>query len=324
MSIFTVPKHLIRIGLLIAAAGVAGSVAAKSFPSRPLTIIVPYAAGATDKQARQIAEIASRELGQPIVVENRDGAGGTIGANFVASSQPDGHTILYGAPAVITVAPLTGAAQYRYDSLKGLARANIIPHLIAARIDAPFKTIPELVAYAKANPGKVTFGSPGNGTAVHLAGEAFADAAGIKLTHVPFRGVAPAVTAASGGFVDLVFGAPGAINPQIQGGRLIALAQLGATRTNELASVPTVREQGVDLALGADFGFFVPKGTPPEAMARLVSAIKVAVESEDFRKSVTNALSSPAFLGAADYQKVVDNERDIYARIVPKLSLGNK
>lgn len=324
MSTFTIPKQLIRVGLLTAAIGLAGSVAAQSFPSRPLSIIVPYAAGATDRQARQIAEIASRELGQPIVVENRDGAGGTIGANFVASSKPDGYTMLYGAPAVITVAPLTGAAQYKYDDLKGLARANIIPHMIAARIDAPFKTIPELIAYAKANPGKVTFGSPGSGTAVHLAGEAFADAAGIKLNHVPFRGVAPAVTAASGGFVDLVLGAPGSINPQIQGGRLVALAQLGATRAKELASVPTVHEQGVDLALGADFGFFVAKGTPPEVMTRLESAIKVAVESDAFRKSVTAALSSPAFLGSADYQKVVDNEREIYSRIVPKLSLGNK
>jgi tripartite-type tricarboxylate transporter receptor subunit TctC len=317
-------KHLIQSCLLAAAVGVAGSAAAQSFPSRPLTIVVPYAAGATDRQARQIAEIASRELGQSIVVENRDGAGGTIGAQYVASSKPDGHTILYGAPAVITVAPLTGAAQYKYDALKALARVNIIPHMVAARADAPFKTIPELVAYAKANPGKVTFGSPGSGTAVHLAGEAFADAAGIQLNHVPFRGVAPAVTAASGGFVDLVFGAPGAINPQIQGGRLIPLAQLGASRTNELSSIPTVREQGVDLALSADFGLFVAKDTPPDVVAKLESAVKVAVESEDFRKSVTAALSSPAYLNSDDYQKLVDQERDIYSRIVPKLSLGAK
>lgn len=317
-------KHIIRGCLLAAVISVAAPVAAQSFPARPLTIVVPYAAGATDRQARQIAEIASKELGQPIVVENRDGAGGTIGAQFVALSKPDGHTMLYGAPAVITVAPATGAAQYKYEDLKALARVNIIPHMIAARADAPFKTIPELITYAKANPGKVTFGSPGSGTAVHLAGEAFADAAGIELNHVPFRGVAPAVTAASGGFVDLVFGAPGAINPQIQGGRLIPLAQLGAKRTDELSSIPTVSEQGVDLALSADFGFFVPKDTPADVIAKLESAIKVAVESEEFRKSVTSALSSPAYLNSTDYQKLIDKERDIYARIVPRLPLANK
>lgn len=296
---------------------------AQQFPNRPITIVVPYAAGATDRQARQIAEIASRELGQPIVVENRDGAGGTIGAQFVASSRPDGHTILYGAPAVITVAPQTGAAQYKYQDLKALARINIIPHLVAARSDAPFRTLPELIEYARQHPGKVTFGSPGSGTAVHLAGEAFAEAAGIKLSHVPFRGVAPAVTAAAGGFVDLVFGAPGAINPQVQSGRLVPLAQLGAERTAELASVPTVSEQSVNLALSADFGMFVPAGTPPEVVAKLESALKVAVESEAFRKSVSAALSSAAYLGAGDYQKLVDHERQIYAGLIPKLSLAS-
>jgi len=316
-------RHAATLCIGVALIGTSMTTLAQDFPSRPLTIVVPYAAGATDRQARQIAEIASKELGQTIVVENRDGAGGTIGAQHVASSKPDGHTILYGAPAVITVAPLTGAAQYKYEDLKALARINIIPHMVAARSDAPFSSIPELIEYAKKNPGKVTFGSPGSGTAVHLAGEAFAEAAGIELSHVPFRGVAPAVTAAAGGFVDLVFGAPGAINSQIQSGRLIPLAQLGAERTAELSSVPTVAEQGVDLALAADFGMFVAAGTPSDVIGKLESALKVAVESETFRKSVSAALSSAAYLGSDDYQKLVDQEREIYSGLVPKLSLGS-
>jgi tripartite-type tricarboxylate transporter receptor subunit TctC len=151
---------------------------AQAFPTKPVTIVVPYTAGATDREARKLADLASKTLGQPIVVENRDGAGGTIGAAHVAQSKPDGYTLLYAAPAVITVAPLVGKTPYKYDDLMGVARASITPHLLAARADAPFKTLPELIAYAKANPGKVTFGSPGNGTAVHLAGEAFADTAG--------------------------------------------------------------------------------------------------------------------------------------------------
>ncbi|MEK7946630.1 tripartite tricarboxylate transporter substrate binding protein [Pigmentiphaga sp. YJ18] len=297
---------------------------AQPFPSKPITIVVPYAPGATDGQARQLAEVASRELGQPIVVESRDGAGGAIGAGFVAKSRPDGYTILYAAPAVVTVAPLVGNAPYRYEDLRGLARASVTPHLLAARVDAPFKTLPELLAYAKANPGKVTFGSPGNGTAVHLAGEAFADAAGIKLSHVPYRGLAPAVTAASGGFVDLVLGAPGTINTQIQGGRLRALAQFGATRTDELAAIPTLKEAGVDLSLRADFGLFVPKGTPDDVMKKLSTAFAAAVQSDSFRNFVTRDLVAPAYLPPAEYQRVVDEERDIYARVVPKLSLGAK
>lgn len=298
-------------------------VSAQSFPSKPITIVVPYAAGATDREARKIGDLASQALGQPIVVENRDGAGGTIGAAYVANAKPDGYTLLYGAPAVVTVAPLVSKPSYKYDDLSALARASITPHLLAARADAPFKTLPELVAYAKANPGKVTFGSPGNGTAVHLAGEAFAQAAGIELNHIPYRGLAPAVTAAVGGFVDIVIGAPGAINAQVEGGKLRALAQFGATRVATLPNVPTLKESGVDLSLRADFGFFVPKGTPPDVVAKLEAALGKAVESDEFRQFVSTALVVPAYLPAAQYQKVVDDERAVFVRVVPKLSLGN-
>lgn len=311
---------LVAIGATLGA----GQALAQAFPDKPITIIVPYAAGATDRDARKIAELASKQLGQPIAVENRDGAGGTIGAAFVARAKADGHTLLYAAPAVITVAPLVGKPPYTYDDLMALARASITPHMLAARIDAPFKNLNELIAYARANPGKVSFGSPGNGTAVHLAGEAFAETAGIKLNHIPYRGLAPAVTAAMGGFVDLVIGAPGAINVQIEGGKLRALAQFGPTRAQALANVPTLKEQGVDLALRADFGFFAARGTPPAVVARLNEALARAIESEEFKAFVASALVAPAYLPAADYQAVVDAERAIYARVVPKLDLGNK
>jgi tripartite-type tricarboxylate transporter receptor subunit TctC len=217
-----------------------------------------------------------------------------------------------------------GKPQYGYGDLMALARASITPHLLAARVDAPFKTLPELIAYAKANPGKVVFGSPGNGTAVHLAGEAFADAAGIKLNHVPYRGLAPAVTAALGGFADLVIGAPGAIYTQVEAGKLRALAQFGATRAPALGNVPTLTERGVPLALRADFGFFAPKGIPSADVATLDSALGKAVQSDEFKAFVAQALVEPAFLPAAEYQKVVDAERAIYAKVVPKLALENR
>jgi tripartite-type tricarboxylate transporter receptor subunit TctC len=204
-----------------------------------------------------------------------------------------------------------------------IARASITPHLLAARADAPFKTLPELIAYAKANPGKVTFGSPGNGTAVHLAGEAFADAAGIQLQHIPYRGLAPALMAAVGGVVDVVIGAPGAINSQIEGGKLRAIAQFGPTRAAALPNVPTLKESGIDLALRADFGFFAAKGTPPDIVAKLDEALSKAVQSEDFKTFVSASLVAPAFLPASEYQQVVDAERAVFMRVVPKLSLRN-
>jgi tripartite-type tricarboxylate transporter receptor subunit TctC len=300
------------------------NLSAQGFPSKAITIVVPYAPGATDREARKIAEMAAKHLGQPVLVENRDGAGGTIGAAHVARANPDGYTLLYAAPAVLTVAPLVGKPPYVYEDLMPLARASITPHYLAARLDAPFRNAREMVAYAKANPGKLTFGSPGNGTAVHLAGEALADAAGFQFTHVPHRGLAPALTAVMGGFVDVVIGAPGVINAQVEAGKLRPIAQFGATRAAALATVPTLKEQGIDLALRADFGFFAPKGLPTDVVQRLNEALQKAIESEEFKSFVAVSLVAPAFLNASDYHAVVDAERAIYARVVPKLSLGNR
>ena len=300
------------------------NLSAQGFPTKAITIVVPYAPGATDREARKIAELAAKHLGQTVLVENRDGAGGTIGAAYVARANPDGYTLLYSAPAVLTVAPLVGKPPYVYDDLMPLARASITPHYLAARIDAPFRNAREMVAYAKSNPGKLTFGSPGNGTAVHLAGEALADAAGFQFTHVPHRGLAPALTAVMGGFVDVVIGAPGVINAQVEAGKLRPIAQFGATRATALSNVPTLKEQGIDLALRADFGFFAPKGLPTEVVQRLNEALQKAIESEEFKSFVAVSLVAPAFLNASDYQAVVDAERAIYARVVPKLALGNR
>jgi len=300
------------------------NLSAQGFPTKAITIVVPYAPGATDREARKIAELAAKHLGQTVLVENRDGAGGTIGAGYVARANPDGYTLLYSAPAVLTVAPLVGKPPYVYEDLMPLARASITPHYLAARIDAPFRNAREMVAYAKSNPGKLTFGSPGNGTAVHLAGEALADAAGFQFTHVPHRGLAPALTAVMGGFVDVVIGAPGVINAQVEAGKLRPIAQFGATRATALSNVPTLKEQGIDLALRADFGFFAPKGLPTEVVQRLNEALQKAIESEEFKSFVAVSLVAPAFLNASDYQAVVDAERAIYARVVPKLALGNR
>ena len=309
--------------LIACASAVIAPVHAQTFPSKPITIVVPYAPGATDRDARKIAELASQTLGQPIVVENRDGAGATIGANFVAMAKADGYTILYSTPAVITVAPLVSKPPYTYDDLVGLARASVTPHYLAARADAPFKNVAELIAYAKANPGKVTFASPGNGTAVHLAAEAFADAAGIKLNHIPYRGTAPAVTAVVSGTVDLVLGAPGTIGPQVEAGKLRPIAQFGATRSAALPDVPTLKENGVDVALAAEFGFFLPKGTPPDVIAKLDAALAKAIQSDDFKDFAARAREVAAYLPGPEYQKAVDTERGVFVRLVPKLGLGN-
>jgi len=294
---------------------------AQTYPDRPITLVVPYAPGATDQEARRLAEGMSKELGQTIVVENRTGAGGAIGAQHVARAKPDGYTLLYAAPAVITGAPLLGNAQYHYEDLAPVARSTSSPHVLAARSDAPFKTLPELIDYAKQNPGKVVFGSSGAGTAVHLAGEAFARAAGIDFNHVPYRGLAPAITAALGGFADLVIGLPVAIKPQVDGDKLRALAQFGNSRAPTLPEVPTLNEQNIPLTLSVDIGVFAPAGTPDDVVARIEAAMKKTVESPEFTKFAEAALVIPSFLGSAGYKDIVDAERKLYADIFPTLKL---
>ena len=297
---------------------------AQNWPSRTITIIVPYAPGATDQEARRLAEMISKYVGHPVVVENKEGAGGAIGAQFVSRSKPDGYTFLYAAPAVITIAPLLGNASYKYEDLMPVARTTSAPHILASRADAPFKNINEMLSYAKANPGKLVFGSSGTSTAVHLAGETMADAAGISFNHVPYKGLSPAITAALGGFVDVVIGLPVAIKPQVDAGKMRAIAQFGTNRAAALQDLPTLKESGVNVNLSVDLGFFGPAGIPPAIIANMNEAVAKAVNTEEFKAFANRALAAPAFLPADEYKKIVDGERALYARLIPKIKLNEK
>jgi tripartite-type tricarboxylate transporter receptor subunit TctC len=297
---------------------------AQNWPSRSITIIVPYAPGATDQEARRLAEMISKYVGHPVVVENKEGAGGAIGAQFVTRSKPDGYTFLYAAPAVITIAPLLGNASYKYEDLMPVARTTSAPHILASRADAPFKNINEMLSYAKANPGKLVFGSSGTSTAVHLAGETMADAAGISFNHVPYKGLSPAITAALGGFVDVVIGLPVAIKPQVDAGKMRAIAQFGTNRAAALQDLPTLKESGVNVNLSVDLGFFGPAGIPPAIIANMNEAVAKAVNTEEFKAFANRALAAPAFLPADEYKKIVDGERALYARLIPKIKLNEK
>ena len=297
---------------------------AQNWPSRTITIIVPYAPGATDQEARRLAEMISKYVGHPVVVENKEGAGGAIGAQFVARSKPDGYTFLYAAPAVITIAPLLGNASYKYEDLMPVARTTSAPHILASRADAPFKNINEMLSYAKANPGKLVFGSSGTSTAVHLAGETMADAAGISLNHVPYKGLSPAITAALGGFVDVVIGLPVAIKPQVDAGKMRAIAQFGTNRAAALQDLPTLKESGVNVNLSVDLGFFGPAGISPAIIGNMNEAVAKAVNTEEFKAFANRALAAPAFLPADEYKKIVDAERALYARLIPKIKLNEK
>ena len=319
-------KRLFAAALVIVASAPCNTVAAQTQITRPIRFIVPYVpGGGTDTLSRLLGPFISDEFGQQVVIDNRAGGSSTIGTLIVARAAPDGHTIGMIDAAFVVNPSLLG--KLPYDTLKDFTPAVLVataPLVLVVHPAVAAKSVRELVALAKSEPGKLNFGSAGNGTAVHLAGEALADAAGFQFTHVPHRGLAPALTAVMGGFVDVVIGAPGVINAQVEAGKLRSIAQFGATRAAALSTVPTLKEQGIDLALRADFGFFAPKGLPADVVLRLNDALQKAIESEEFKTFVAVSLVAPAFLNANDYHAVVDAERAIYARVVPKLALGNR
>ena len=305
------------------ALGVASTVLA--FPTENLTIIVPYAPGSTDQLARMVGAEVEKALGKSVVVETKPGAGGTVGGHFVAkSSKPDGHTLLLAVSSVQTVAPHQRELPYGFKDLKPVARLTVGPNVIAARADAPFKNLAEMVAYAKQNPGKVSYGSAGTGGATHLAGEALAQAAGIELNHIPFKGVTPAIAATVGGTVDLVFGFASAIMPQVEGGKLVAIAQLSEKRVSGLPELTTLKEGGVDLAMPPNIGVWVPAATPDDVVAKLEAAFSKAVASESFKAFATNGRTEIDFAGSADFAKVLAAEDAFFAKLLKSLGMAKQ
>ncbi len=286
------------------------------------TIIVPYAPGVTDQEVRALAPLLRTALGQAVVVDNRAGAGGAIGARAVAQARPDGRTLLYAAGAVATVLPLLPNPNYAFEDLVPLCRVTENTHILAARPDAPYRSFAEMLAHARANPEKVVFASSGAGTAVHLAGEAMARVAGVKILHAPFQGLAPAMTAVLGGHADFVIGLPVAILPAAADGRLRPLVQFGATRNPLAPDLPTLRESGVDLVQSVDIGLFAPRGVPAATSAAWVEAVRAAVAGPEFREFATRARVTPGFLPPEDFAAALRRDREIYRALIPTLNLG--
>ena len=294
---------------------------AQDFPTRSITIVVPYSPGSTDSMARTLAEDMSKELGQPVVVETRPGAGGTVGAASVAKADPDGYTLLFAVSSVQTVAPHQRELPYGFDSLEPVARVAVGPNMVAARKDAPFSTVEEFVAYAKEHPGEVSYGSAGTGGATHIAAEAIARAAGVELFHIPFNGVTPAVAATVAGDVDLVLGFASAILPQAEAGNLVALAQLSGERTAVAPDVPTLVESGVDLDLPPNTGIWAPAGTPADVVAKIAAAAEAAASGETFRSFAKTGLTAVDFAGPEAFAEVLAEEDAFFAELLPTLNV---
>jgi tripartite-type tricarboxylate transporter receptor subunit TctC len=254
------------------------------YPSRPVRIVVPFAPGGpNDIIVRLVAQKLTEAWGQPIVVENRAGAGGNIGTDAVAKAAPDGYTLLSVGPGSLIINPLIGKAPY--DTARDFAPVTLMaraPNALVAHPSLPVSSVKELIALARSQPGRINYGSGGNGSTPHLAGALFASMAGVELTHIPYKGTAPAMADLMGGQVQIAFLGIPTVLPHVKSGKLRVLAVTGKRRSPELPGVSTVDEAGVPgYELSPWYGLLAPVGTPREIVARLAAEVTKIVRAAD-------------------------------------------
>lgn len=296
-----VPKRR-RLALAVLATGALAlaplaAQAQGAFPSKALTIVVPFSAGGTtDILARVVGQYMSKDLGQPVIIDNRAGAGGNIGAQLVARAAPDGYTLLMGTVGTHAI----NQSLYKkmpFDPIKDFApvtRVALVPNLLVANPSQPFKTVKELIAYAKANPGKVSFASSGSGTSIHLSGEMFQQMAGVEMQHVPYKGSAPALTDLLGGQTAIMFDNMPSVISHVRAGKLRPIAVTTPTRSPALPDVPTIAESGVPgYSATSWFGILAPAATPAPVIARLNASILKALADPEVKKKLAEQGAEP-------------------------------
>ena len=281
-------KLMNRILTALACAVLATGVQAQSFPAKPIRLVCPFPpGGAVDIASRVVAQALTLQLGQPVTVDNRPGAGGNIGAEIVAKSPADGYTLLMATSNILAINPVL-YSKLAFDPLKDFAPVSTIvsiANVLVLHPSVPANSVPEMIALAREQPGKLTYGSSGNGTSMHLAGELFKSMAGVDLVHVPYKGAAASMVDLLAGRVNMVFDSVPSALPNIKAGKLRALAVTGAKHSQFLPELPTIAEAalpGYETAIW--FGIVAPAGTPPEIVARLNGELVKAAASAEFRE----------------------------------------
>jgi tripartite-type tricarboxylate transporter receptor subunit TctC len=279
---------MLAVVTMVAVVGAGAAAAQDKWPAKPITYVVPFpAGGTTDTLARIIGQKLSTALGQPVVVDNKPGAGGNIGSDFVAKAAPDGYTILGGTISSHSINPSL-YPKMPYDAVKSFAPITLIgtnPLVLIVPPASSVNSLKELIAQAKAKPGSVTFASAGNGTSQHLAGEMLKAAAGIDIVHVPYKGSGPAIQDLMGGQVAMMFDTTVVAAPQIKGGKVRALAVTSARRVKGWDTIPTMAEAGLPgYEITSWQGIFAPAGTPPAVVTRLNAEIRKILQMPDVRE----------------------------------------
>jgi tripartite-type tricarboxylate transporter receptor subunit TctC len=303
----------------LALASVAGAAHAQAWPSKPVSLVVPFpAGGTTDVLARALAERLSPAIGQPVIVENKPGAGATIGADYVAKAKADGHTLLIGA-----VHHTIASSVYKklpYDFQKGFEPVTVIamvPNVLVVNARTPAKNVNELVALIKAKPAEASYGSNGNGTAQHLIGTQFQQQTGTRLQHIPYKGSGPLATDLLGGQILMSFDTITPVLPHIKAGKLRPLAVTTAKRSPALPDVRTLQEAGLkDFDIGTWFGVLAPVGTPKPVLDRLSAEATKIIQSPDFRKRMDDIGAQPVGNSPAEMAAQIRSETDKFSVLV--------
>ena len=314
----------VRFAVLVLLAFVVPAQAQDSYPTKPVTMIVPFPpGGVADIVGRPLAAALEKSLKQPVVVVNRSGAGGAVGMSQGAKSAPDGYTILM-ALSSISIFPVSDringkAPAYEMKDFAPIALVTADPTVLVVRADSAYRTLKDFVDAAKANPGKINYSSSGVYGTLHVAMEIFANAAGIKLFHIPYQGGGPAVTALLGGQVEALASGPAAAIGQIKGGKMRALAAWSDKRLALMPELPTFRELGYDAEFYIWAGVFAPAATPAPILARLRDAVRNAVNDADFKGAMEKVATPISYLDAPEFQKFWDHDAGRLAVALEKI-----
>ena len=295
-----------------------------TWPTKAITMIVPFPPGGlADLVARPVAEAMSRELGQPVVIENKAGAGGGIGMAQAAKAKPDGYTILM-ALSSLTVIPeadvvLARAPMFALADLRPIARFTADPTVLAVRADAPWKTVQQFVDDAKKRPGAINYGSSGSYGTMHVPMEILSQNAGIKMTHIPFTGAGPAVVALLGGQIDAVSSGPATVLQQVKAGKLRVIGHWGTTQLGSMPDVPSLKDAGFNSEYAQWSGLFIPAAVPEPIAQRLRAAAKAAALDAKVKEVILNAGSPVQYQDSPDFEKYVQADAIRMSAVVKRI-----
>jgi len=317
------PLAALALALLAAVLATAAS-AQQDYPTHTVTMVVPFPpGGVADITARPLAEVMGRHLKQSVVVENKSGAGGGVGMQYVARAKPDGYTILL-ALSSISIIPeadkvLGRDPMYQLSQLVPIARFTADPTVLAVRADSPYKSVADLVAAAKKAPGTIPYGSSGNYGTMHVPMEMFSESAGVKMLHVPFTGAGPAIVALLGGQVAAVSTGPSTVVGHARAGKVRVLATWGEGRHPAFPDVPTLKELGYDAQFSQWTGLFVPAGTPEPVVAKLREAARAAVDDPAFRNALAKVETPIQYLDQPQFRSFWDADAHKLATVVKRI-----